>query len=140
MPEYPAKHGDQHVSDGPDPIPLTSAIEFVIDGGGSVISTGLKGFLEVPWKCTIKAARIVSDPDGDIVVDIWRDTFSGFPPASGDSITGSNPPELGGSDHAEDETLSGWDVDLLAGDWLAYNVDSVSDCVVVTVSLTVTRN
>src|SRR3990167_10364308 len=51
------------------------SITYVIDGGGSVISTGIKGDLEIPFGCTITRATLVADQTGSIVIDIWKDTY-----------------------------------------------------------------
>jgi len=119
---------------------LVSGIEIVIDGGGDVIPTGVAGYLEVPFDCDIGSWRLAADTSGDIVIDIWKDTFANFPPANADSITGGNEPELSGAQSDEDVTLTGWTTTLSAGDWLAYNVDSVATVTRVTLSLTVVRS
>jgi hypothetical protein len=46
------------------------AIEFVIDGGGGAIQTGVSGDLEVPFNCTIIGETLLADTSGAIVVDI----------------------------------------------------------------------
>lgn len=117
-----------------------AALEFIIDGGGSAIETGQKGHIEVPFNCTIVAAIVLADQSGSIVVDIWKDTLGNFPPADGDSITASAPPTLSGDTDSEDTTLTGWTKTLLKGDVLAYNVDSITTCERVTVSLKVTKS
>lgn len=116
-----------------------SAIEVVIDGGGSAITTGIKGDLEVPFDCVIVAARMLADLSGDLVVDIWKDTYANFPPDNADSITGGNEPEISGNDQSEDTTLSGWTTSLTDGDILRFNVDSVATITRATLSLTVRR-
>lgn len=117
-----------------------SAIEVVIDGAGSVISTGLKGYLEVPFDCTVVAWRIVGDVSGSIVVDIWKDTYANFPPVVGDSIAGSEKPTLSSAQKNEDTNITTWTTTSLTdGDWLAFNVDSASTVTRVTLSLTVRR-
>ena len=128
---------DQLIADG-ETSSFVSAIEFVIDGGGSAISTGVKGEIEVPFACTITAARLVADQSGSIVVDIWKDTFANFPPVDADSITASAPPTLSTAQTDEDTTLTGWTTSIAAGDWLRFNVDSATTVTRVTVSLTVT--
>jgi hypothetical protein len=116
-----------------------SSIEFVIDGGGSAITTGEKGHIEVPFDCTVTAARVLADQSGSIVVDIWKDTYANFPPVDGDSITASAPPTLSTAQKSEDSTLTGWTTSLTKGDILAYNVDSITTCTRVVVSLTVVK-
>ncbi|MHA1737415.1 MAG: LamG domain-containing protein [Candidatus Heimdallarchaeota archaeon] len=117
-----------------------SAIEFLIDGAGSVISTGISGWLEVPFNCTITASRLTADQSGSIKVDIWKDTYANYPPVNADTITGANESEIVSGVKDEDETLTGWTTSLSAGDFLYFNVDSVSTIEKCLVSLTVTRD
>lgn len=125
-----------------DQLPLfvvTTGLSFVIDGGGSVVTTGEKGHVEIPFDCIITAARIVADQSGSIVVDIWRDSYANFPPTNADTITGGNEPTLSSAQSAEDTTLTDWLVLNRAGDWLAFNVDSATTVQRVTVSLTLRK-
>lgn len=116
-----------------------SALEVVIDGGGSEITTGVKGYLEVPFDCEVTAWRIVADQSGSIVVDVWADTYANFPPLVGDTITGSEKPTLSAAQKNEDSNLTTWTTTFTDGDWLAFNVDSVATVTRVTLSLTVRR-
>jgi hypothetical protein len=112
------------------------SVPFVIDGGGAVITTGIKGDLEIPFAGTITAWRVVADQAGDIVIDTWKDTYANFPPDNSDSIWGGSEPELSGAAKAEATGLS---IAVTAGDWLRFNVDSVATVERVTLSLTITR-
>ncbi|GAI77252.1 unnamed protein product, partial [marine sediment metagenome] len=47
-------------------------ITFIIDGGGSAITTGEKGHLRIPFACTINRVTMLADQSGSIVVDIWK--------------------------------------------------------------------
>jgi len=114
-------------------------ITFIIDGGGSAITTGQKGHLEVPFACTITQVTILADQSGSIVVDIWEDSYANFPPTDADSITASAPPTLSSAQKAQDSTLTGWTTSISAGDILAFNVDSATTVTRVTISLTVTK-
>jgi len=118
---------------------LKSGISFIIDGGGSAITTGVKGDIEMPFAGTIDAARLFADQTGDIVVDIFNDTFANFPPLVGDSITASAKPTISSGIKDEDETLTGWTTAFAAGDVLRINVDSVTTLERVTLSLSVTK-
>lgn len=145
-------HGIVYVSDGASwsnwisaaaGVGQAGSIEFVIDGGGSAISTGTKGYVEVPFACTITAARLLADVSGSIVVDVWKCTYSAFDPtthpASGDKITASAPPTISSAKKSQDSTLTGWTTSLAAGDILGFNVNSASTITRVTLSLSVTR-
>jgi hypothetical protein len=115
-------------------------LQFVIDGGGSVISTGVHGDLEVPFDCTITQATLLADQSGDIVVDVWKDTYANFPPTDADSITASAPLTIASGAKSQDGTLTGWEISLVAGDILRFNVDSVTSIQRVTVALRVARS
>lgn len=116
-----------------------ASIEIVIGDNASVISTGVKGYMEVPFACTITAARAFADASGSIVVDIWKDTYANFPPLDADSITASAPVTISSAVKSQDTTLTGWTTSLAAGDILGFNVDSATTVKQVTISLLVTR-
>lgn len=116
-----------------------ASIELVIDGGGSVITTGIKGFVEVPFACTITAVRLLADVSGSIVVDIWKDTYANYPPTVADTITAAAKPTISGANKSQDTTLTGWTIAIAAGDILGFNVDSATTVTRVTLSLTVRR-
>lgn len=115
------------------------AIEFVIDGGGSVITTGVKGYLEIPWDCTVNSSTLLADQSGSIVVDVWVDTYANYPPLDADSITASAPPTISTAVKSQDTTLTGWTLSLSQGDIIGFNVDSITTIERVTLSLKVDK-
>lgn len=119
---------------------IVGTINFIIDGGGSTITTGIKGDIVVDFACTINSATVLADQSGAIVVDIWNDTYANYPPTDADSITASAPPTITASGvKSQDATLTGWDTSIAAGSTLRYNVDSVTSIQRACVSLKVTR-
>jgi hypothetical protein len=116
-----------------------AAIEYVVDGAGSELTTGLKGFLEVPFDCTIITGRLFADTSGSVVVDIWSEPYADYPPTDADSITAAAPLTIVGDVKSEDGLLDGWTIAVSAGDILGFNIDSVSSVTRLTISLTVTR-
>lgn len=118
---------------------VTGSINFMIDGGGDVITTGIKGDIEVPIACTINQVTLVADQTGSIVIDIWKDTYANFPPTVADTITASAKPTISSAVKSQDSTLTGWTTSIAAGSVLRFNVDSVSTLTRVTLSLKVTR-
>ena len=118
----------------------TASLTFVIDGGGSAITTGQKGHLEIPFACTIKQVTMLADQSGSIVVDIWKDTYANFPPTDADSITASAPPTISSAQKSQDSTLTGWTKSISSGAILAFNIDSCSTITRVTISLKVERS
>jgi len=141
---YPGGTADFLRADGSfAPPPTTTipsrvaAIGMVIDGGASVITTGLKGYLEVPFACTIQAVTLLADVVGSIVIDIWKDTYVNYPPVVGDTIVAAAKPTISGAIKSQDLTLTGWNTAIVAGDILGFNVDSVATIKKVTLSLKV---
>ena len=92
---------------------------------GSVITTGVKGFVEVPFACTITAVTLLSTDAaataGSIVIDVWKDTYANYPPVVGDTITARSRRCL-----ARTRTRDGLDDSVTAGDVLGFTVDSVT--------------
>jgi hypothetical protein len=117
----------------------TSCITYVIDGGGSVLSTGVAGDLEIPFGCTITAATLLADQTGSVVVDIWADAYANYPPTIADSIVASAPPTISSGVKSQDTTLTGWTTSLAANSTLRFNVNSVSAITRLTVALAVTK-
>jgi hypothetical protein len=117
----------------------TLTITFIIDGGGSAITTGEKGHLEIPFACTIQQVTTLADQSGSIVVDIWKDTYANFPPTNADTITSVTPPTITTATKSQDATLTNWITAVTAGDILAFNVDSCTTITRVTISLKVVK-
>ena len=117
----------------------TASLQFVIDGGGSAITTGIKGFIEVPFACTINQVTMLADQTGSAVVDIWKDTYANYPPTDADSITASAVPTISSATKSQNATLTGWTTAIAAGDILGFNVDSAATITRLTVSLKVTK-
>lgn len=116
------------------------AIPAVIGNGSDEIATGVAGYLEVPFAGTIIAVRLLSTVSGSIVVDIWKDSYANYPPTDADSITSATPPMLSAETKSQDTTLSGWTTSVAAGDILGFNVDSVTDCTQVLLSITIRKS
>ena len=113
-------------------------ISFTIDGGGSVITTGIKGVLVVPFACTITAWYIVGDASGSINVDVNRSVFQATPSYS--SIAASAHPLLSSAITNSDTTLTGWTTTLAAQDIIQFEVDGTPTTVkLVTILLKVKR-
>ncbi|RWB68356.1 hypothetical protein [Mesorhizobium sp.] len=118
----------------------TRTIFYVIDGGGSAITTGVKGDLPVPFACTIIEAELLADQTGSIVIDVWKDTYANYPPTVADTIVASAPPTIISSAKSLDTTLTGWTTAISAGEVLRFNVNSASAVTRVTVALKVRIN
>lgn len=111
---------------------------------GSPITTGLKGYIYVPYACTITGVILTADQSGSIVVDIWKSNYTAFDsgtthPVAGDKITASAPPTITTAKKYKDTTLTGWTTSLSADDVLAINVNSITTLTRVELTLLVAR-
>ena len=78
----------------------TIAIGITIDGSGSAITTGSKGFRTIPDAATIVGWQIVTDQSGSIVFDIKKCAHANFPTTS--SICASAKPTVSSAQIAHD--------------------------------------
>lgn len=132
-------HASAHLNGGADLLALPATINFLIDGGGAVLTTGVKGDLVIDFACTITKWTLLGDQSGSIVVDLWKDTYANFPPVIGDVITASAKPTITTATKGQSSTLTGWTTAIAAGDVLRFNINSVTTIQRVLLALTVTR-
>lgn len=112
-------------------------ITFPIEGGGSVITTGVKDDQYVDFAGKILGWTILGDQSGSIVIDIWRDSYANYPPVLADSIVASAKPTISGAIKAQSSALTGWNTSFNAGDSFRINVDSVTSLLRATLTLKV---
>jgi len=104
-----------------------TAIEFIIDGAGLVITSGQKGHLEIPFPGIINRVTLLGDQSGYINLDIWKDTYAGFEGiAATDSICSSFKPTISSAMKYQDSALTGWNKTIVSGNILAYMVESLA--------------
>jgi hypothetical protein len=113
-------------------------INFAIDGGGIEITADSKGYLVIPFDCTIVGWTIVSDISGSIVVDVKKATYSNFPTTT--SIAGSEKPTISSARKEQDLNLTTWSGSIVSGDILEFVVDSVNSMTRSTVCLIATKD
>jgi hypothetical protein len=116
----------------------SGAIQCIIDGGGSVIPTGIAGDVYIPFAATITSAAVFVDA-GTITIDIWKDTDTNYPPTDADSITSGTPITLITGTWVRDSAMTGWDKALNVGRVLRFNVDACTTTTMANVVLTYTR-
>jgi hypothetical protein len=117
----------------------SAAIAVTFDAGAEVLSTGVKGFVTVPFACTIDSVTALANTSGSIVVDVWKDTYANFPPTDADTITASAPITISSAVKATDSTLTGWTTAIAAGDVLGFNIDSVTSINRLNLTIAVTK-
>lgn len=120
-------------------------IVFEFDNGGLVLPVGLTTIpVMVPFAHTVKSAQGVAfdtatglAPTGSIQIDVWRDSYSAYPPTVGDSITAAAKPTITAANKYSDSTLTGWSTSGAAGSYYVAQVVSVSGVVAAAFYLTV---
>jgi len=126
---------------------ILGQLGIAINGARSVITTGTKQFLRVPYNCTITSWEIVIDPPGEITMGIFKSTYDTFPTSS--SITGYGPPRCGQTvenvfypetrGRGESPGGNGWNTTLTAGEYLEFRVTSVTTATAACLTLTTRR-
>lgn len=112
-----------------------TVLHYVIDGGGQAISTGVKGFTIIPFDAVITEGWMLADQTGSVVVDVWSDTYTNYPPTDADTITAAAPLTISAAIKSKDTTLTGWSTTIAADDILAFNVDSAATITRLTIGL-----
>lgn len=107
--------------------------------GSPVIQVGTKGYLRVPYDCTITGWSLVASTVGDLVLDLRYTDWPDYPPWPQDSIVGATPPELNSVSTAKQDALVDWGADLVAGGIVACVVTSCTDIGYFTLNVQVTR-
>lgn len=90
---------------------------------GNPITTGLKGYMLIPYGCTIRKWNIRAYPSATVTIDIWKRSQL-HPTSSSFSITASAKPSVTSNEYATSSTLTGWTTTASEGDILAFNVDA----------------
>lgn len=120
---------------------LQEQFTLVVDGGGGVISTGIKKDFTIPFNCTITGWSLFSNDGttGSITIDIWKTNYNNFPATVANTITGSAKPSISSLTKNTSTALTGWTISLTKGDILRYNVDSITNLKSITLFLQVQR-
>jgi hypothetical protein len=116
----------------------SATIGTTIDGSGGTITLGQKGYVQVPYACTITGWRLIANTAGSIVVDIWKTAAPTIPTAA-NVITASAKPTLSGQQTAASSTLTGWTTSVAADDIIGFNVNSATTVSWVILQIFVTK-
>lgn len=121
------------------PVQAQGSLGITIDGAGSAITTGVKGYVSVPYDATVQSWTLLADQSGSIVIDVWKDTFGNHPPTVADTIAGSDKPTLASVALSSSSALTGWTTGVSEGDVIGFNVDSVATVTQVHLSIVVNK-
>ena len=101
------------------------AITFIVDGGGSAIASGSRGFLSVPFACTPNNWQLIADVSGNMTIDVRRSSYSNYSTdgANLSSIVGTEKPTLTSQSKNQDTALTTWS-GIAANDILQFFCDT----------------
>lgn len=100
----------------------TKTLNYVIDGGGSAITTGIKGVIILDAAYTLTAWTVYGDSTGAINVDVGRAAAPTYPRTSAATFSTIVSPNLGAGEVADRTT--GLSISISSGDTLQFNVTS----------------
>lgn len=106
----------------------TQSIGITVDGSGGVITAGQKGYVRVPYACTITSWSILTGNAGlgaTVTFDIWR-ANNAIPTVANSLVGGGTKPFLtSATQQITSAAPTGWtSVTLAANDILGFNVES----------------
>ena len=105
-----------------------------MDGGTFVLATGIAARFLIPKPLELQQVTLLADQTGSIVVDVWAEDEALSPPTVADTIAGTEKPTLATAQKNEDLALTTW-INIAAGDWVGFNVDSIATVQRVTVAI-----
>jgi hypothetical protein len=107
-------------------------INYTIDGGGNAITTGSKGFVQVPSNFVVQEWSIAADlQTTSFIVDVRKASYANFPTTA--SVLGSDFLTLTNQQKSRNLSVS-WS-NINAGDFLEFYVTGASNASVVNISL-----
>ncbi len=114
---------------------IPHSVTFYVDGQGSVVSTGTKNPIKIPFGGTLKGWLLIGKPSGSVSVDIFRAADGAGLPVT--SIIGSaTKPALASAVENSATTFASWtSTELTAKDNLAISLSGVSTCTYVAFTL-----
>lgn len=109
-----------------------------LDGGGSALSTGQKGYVTCPFAGTIVGWNITADT-GTCTFDVWKIATGAAVPTVANTITASAKPALATGTAIHSTGLSGWTISVSANDIFGFNLDAVSSATKLTLVLQINK-
>ena len=100
-------------------------INLVLDGGGSSVTTGAKGYVEIPFNMTVTGWSIYADVSSTYktAVSVLSSSFASYPTATPIYLT--VPTLNAGTVKNSSTNLTGWSTNLQAGTVLHFGVSAV---------------
>ena len=116
---------------------VTGGIGCNFDGSSAELAVGLKAYVIVPYSCTITEWAIVANTTGSLVIDVWKAHDS--IPTVINTITDSSLPTLSSQQYASSNNVSTWTTNVIAGDVMAFYVNSCTTITSANILLTINK-
>lgn len=100
----------------------TSTVGMTVDGNGSAITTGSKGYIQLNANYVVTGWTLTADQSGSIVVDVHKCAKGAFPTTA--TICAAAPPTLTAQQRADSTAVGTWTTVLNTDDVLEFIVDS----------------
>lgn len=124
-----------------------STVGITVDGGAAIPTTGLQGFIQVPFGGTIIGWSIVAKQTGSVSVEIWKAASSAPPaapviPNSGNKISAAAPCALSSAQSAAvgASGVSTWGTAVAAWDVFAFQMNSIATITRFTLGIQIQRS
>lgn len=107
---------------------ITTTFGVSLDGGGTAIQAGHKGYVTIPYACTITGWSVQADQSGNLQIEIDKKAGA-IPAVTADKITATDPPSLNSAQLRIvncDSGCTGWSRSVMPGDVIGYYVSSAS--------------
>jgi hypothetical protein len=115
----------------------SATIGTTIDGSGGTITIGQKGYVQIPYACTITGWRLIANAAGSIVIDIYKNPAPTIPVTL---VTTTGKPTLSGVQTNTSTSLGGWTTTAVAAnDMIGFTVFSATTVSWVILQIFVTK-
>jgi len=121
-----------------DNMTKASAIGVSFTNNSVVLSSGTTASVRVPYPCTITQWDVLSMISGTLLIDVKKSTYANYPVLS--TITGTDKLLLLGNAYKGTSTaLTGWTLNVTAGDVLKFDIEQATQSGTVTAQLRVNK-
>jgi hypothetical protein len=104
------------------------AFTFSMDNGGSLLASGVQGFMEIPIACTVNQWSLVANVSGNLSLDVRRVNYNNWNTltagsVSTNSIVAADKPSLSNVSKNRNTTVTTWS-GIAANDELIFHIDA----------------
>jgi hypothetical protein len=119
--------------------PIPAQINFIFDGGSSLVQENAFGYIQIPYNTKILSWTLLANQPTNSIVQVLTSNFASHPTYT--VISGlSNQPALVNTTKASSTTMTGWVTAIPADSYLQFVVTSNDNAGSLTISLKCTRS